>query len=101
MNVAAERRRERVALVDDPARRDVAAVLGSPVGDRAEIAVSVRVVERAVLGETLDVISSLHHVERDVRPVAAAEGVAGRRRSRGPRCCRRPRRRARTAGSRG
>ena len=78
MNAPAERGREGVALVDDPARRDVAAVLGPVVGDRAEIAVGVRIVQRAVLGEALEVITALDHVERDVGAVAAAEGVAGR-----------------------
>ena len=33
--------------------------------------------QRAVLGEALEVISALDHVEGDVRAVAAAEGVAG------------------------
>ena len=79
---AAERRRKGVALVDDPAGRDVAAVLGPAVSDRAEVAVGVRVVQRAVLGEALDVIAALYHVKRDVGAVAAAEGVAGRSKSR-------------------
>ena len=68
---------KRVALVDDPARGDVAALLGALVGDRAEVAVRVRIVQRTVLGEALQVIAALDHVKRDVGPVAAAEGVAG------------------------
>ena len=48
------------------------------VGDRAEVAVGVRIVQRAVLGEALEVIAALDHVERDIGAVAAAEGVAGR-----------------------
>ncbi len=67
---------ECVALVDDAAGRDVAALLGPLVGDRAEVAVGVRVVQRPVLGEALEVVAALNHVKRDVGPVAAAEGVA-------------------------
>ena len=66
-----------IAFVDDAAGRDVAADLRSLISDRAEVAVGVRIVQWSVLRKPLEIVTALNHVKRDVRPVAAAEGVAG------------------------
>ncbi len=72
----AEARRQAVALVDDAAAGDVAApeVL---VGDVVEVAVGVRVVQRAVLAERLPVVAALNAVQHDeAAVVGAVEQVA-------------------------
>ena len=61
-----------------PPGRDVAPLFGSVVSDRAKIAIGVRVMQRSMLGKTLEVISPLNHVEGDICSIAAAERVAGR-----------------------
>ena len=76
MNAPRNAAGEAVALVDDAAGRHVAALLGPFVCDRAEVAISVRIVQRPVLRESLEIVAALDHVKRDVGAVAAAECVA-------------------------
>src|SRR5262249_23945557 len=66
----------RVALVDDPARGHVSPGLLSGIGERYEIPECVRIVEQAMLGETLPVIAALDHGAGDEMPVTAPERIA-------------------------
>ena len=69
--------RKCVPFINNAPGRDVAADLGPVVCDWTVIAVGVRVVQRPMLGKSLEVIAALDHMKGDVGPVAAAEGVTG------------------------
>ena len=72
----AERLGKRAALIDDAAAGDVAAAVAL-VRDVLEVAVGVRIVQRAVLGEAFDVVAALHLVQADaLAVVGAGDGVA-------------------------
>ena len=67
---------KRAALIDDAAARDVPA-LEAGIGDVLEIAVGVRILQLAVLGESFDVVGALHLVQHGgIAPVGAGDHVA-------------------------